>query len=90
VNYLHYELEAGPDDVVEVTLSNAANVQLLDEPNFSNYKTGKPFRYTGGYAKTSPCRLSPPRRGRWHLVIDIGGYAGRLSASVAVRKTVHA
>ena len=30
MNFLKYEVSAGPDDIIEVTLSNAANVRLLD------------------------------------------------------------
>lgn len=81
MNYLHYELQVGSGDVVEVTLDSAANVQLLDDANYANYQAGRSFDYTGGYAKSSPCRLRPPRPGRWHLVIDLGGHAGTVSAS---------
>ena len=90
MNYLHYELDAGPQDVVEVSLDNAANVQLMDTANYTNYRAGQQYRYTGGYAKSSPCRLSPPRRGNWHLVVDLGGYPGRVNASVRVLRVASA
>ncbi|MDQ3814024.1 MAG: DUF1883 domain-containing protein [Armatimonadota bacterium] len=84
MNYLHYELDAGPDDVVEVTLDHAANVQLLDETNYLNYRDGRPYTYRGGYVKTSPYRIRPSYQGHWHLVIDLGGYAGTVRASAKV------
>ncbi|MCH8054422.1 MAG: DUF1883 domain-containing protein [Planctomycetes bacterium] len=84
MNYLHYEFELGPDDIIEVTLDHAANVQLLDPPNFQNYKNGKPFKYTGGHVRTSPYRCRPPRSGHWHLVVDLGGGAGTVRASAQV------
>lgn len=84
MNYLHYELDVSPDDVIEVTLDKQANVRLLDYSNYQNYKNGKDHKYYGGNAKVSPVRLRAPSSGRWHLVIDLGGYAGTVKASVNV------
>lgn len=71
--------------VVEVTLSgNAANVRLLDGSNFNAFKSGRRHQYTGGHATRSPVRLQIPRGGRWYLVIDYGGYAGRGRAGVRI------
>ena len=81
MNYLHQEFDAAPSDVIEVTLDHAANVLLLDETNYASYRGGKPYRYQGGYVRYSPFRISPPSEGRWHLVVDLGGYAGRVRAS---------
>lgn len=82
MNYLHYELDLRPGDVVEVTLDKQANVRLLDASNYSRYKRGERHTYHGGLAKQSPVRLSPPHAGKWHLVIDLGGYAGTVHAGV--------
>lgn len=81
MNYLHYEFEAGPDDLIEARLDKAANVLLMDGPNYEQYRRAAPFRYHGGYVTTSPYLLSPPSHGHWHLVIDIGGQAGTVHAS---------
>lgn len=84
MNYLHHEFDANPEDVIEVTLDRAANVQLLDASNFENYKDGRKYHYYGGYAKESPVRLSVPRSGHWHVVIDLGGGAGTVRASARI------
>jgi hypothetical protein len=82
MEYLHREFELSEGDVVEVTLAgNAANVLLLDDENFQSYRQGKPYQYSGGYARTSPYRIQAPRGGRWHLVVDLAGGAGRVQAS---------
>lgn len=86
MNFLHYELDLSLGDIVEVTLDKQANVRLLDSANFSYYKQGKKHRYYGGLAKMSPVRLTSPRSGHWHLVVDLGGYTGRVSASVRTLK----
>lgn len=86
MNFLHTELQLGPNDTVIVTLDKQANVRLLDDLNFHSYKNGRQHTYYGGLAKESPVRLRPPRSGRWHLVIDLGGYAGTVNASTHVER----
>ena len=86
MNFLHYELNLDSDDMVEVTLDKQANVRLLDASNFADYESGRRHNYYGGLAKVSPIRLKPPHAGRWHLVIDLGGYAGTVRASVRTLK----
>jgi hypothetical protein len=82
MEYLHREFDLTQDDLVEVILAgNAANVLLMDADNFQNYLQGKPYKYHGGYARTSPFRIEAPKAGRWHLVVDLGGAAGRVQAS---------
>jgi hypothetical protein len=82
MNYFHQEYDAGPDDVIEVTLDGQANVILLDDLNFSHYRKGEFYRYYGGLAKHSPTRLVPPRLGKWHVVVDLGGYTGTIRVGV--------
>jgi hypothetical protein len=86
MNFLHYDLNLASNDVVVVTLDKQANVQLMDDANFSNYRSGHRFTYSGGLFKTSPARLRAPHAGHWHLVIDLGGYSGTVRASVNVVK----
>lgn len=84
MRYLDYDLDVSAGDVVVVELNRAANVRLLDSNNFSRYRRGERHQYIGGLARVSPVRLSVPRNGHWHLVVDLGGYAGSVSASVSV------
>lgn len=81
MEFIKYEFEAGPDDVVEVSLSGQANVRLLDSANFHSFRTGRQHRYIGGLARMSPVRLRPPHQGHWYVVIDLGGYSGRIRHS---------
>lgn len=86
MNFLNYDLQLDANDVVEVTIDRQANVRLLDEINFLNYRNGERHTYYGGLAKVSPVHLRPPHAGHWHLVIDLGGYAGVVRASVRTIK----
>ncbi len=70
---------------VIVTLRNQANVQLMTRTEYSNYKAGRRFRYYGGRVTRSPFPIVVPANGHWVLAIDLGGYAGRIQASVTVQ-----
>ncbi|HVF05260.1 MAG TPA: DUF1883 domain-containing protein [Frankiaceae bacterium] len=70
---------------VVVTLKNQANVQLMTSSEYRNYKAGRRYHYHGGRVTRSPFRVTVPSNGHWVVAIDLGGYAGRISASVAVQ-----
>lgn len=86
MKFTHYDLghlEKGR--IVEITLKgNAANVQLLDSSNFSNYRNGKRYRYIGGLAKQSPIRLQTTHSSHWHVAIDLRGLGGNVRSAVNV------
>jgi hypothetical protein len=86
MNFLHTDIgNQSPGALVTVTLRGTeANVLLLDTVNFQSYKASRGYHYTGGHYKQSPVRLRVPHSGRWHVVVDLGGAAGSVNASVAV------
>ncbi len=86
MNFLQYSLQLGQNDTVIVQLDKQANVKLMDTLQFENYRHGRQHRYYGGLAKASPVHLKSPSAGHWYLVIDLGGYAGTVKASVSVRR----
>lgn len=57
---------------------------LVDPVNLGRYKSGRRFEYFGGHFTRSPARITVPRAGHWHVVVDLGGAAGRVEASVNV------
>jgi len=71
MNFLHSEVTIRRGQSIVVKLDRAANVQVLDDSNFSRYRP------------TTPAVITPPP-GRWHVAIDLGGAAGGVSASVSV------
>ncbi len=81
MNFLQYEFDAGPADLIQVILYGKANIRLLDWNNFQKYLKGENHTYYGGHATTSPVNLRPPRQGHWYVVVDLGGYAGTVRAS---------
>ena len=86
MNYMKFDLGTlGSDRIVEITLQgSAANVRLLDHPNFFNYTRGKGYNCTGGLTKLSPITFAIPCHGHWYVVIDMEGLKGKPEASVKV------
>jgi hypothetical protein len=89
-HHLHWEVDTGPDDVVEVILTGPANAMLMDSTNYEHYRRGDSLRYHGGFAKDSPFPITPPHPGRWHLVVDLGGYTGHVRAGGRVVQKANA
>ena len=85
MNFLQFDLGSRQrGEVVEVTLTNGANVRLMSSSDFSNYRSGRQHRFIGGRATQSPVRLQIPSSGRWYVAVDMQGLRGSTRASVNV------
>jgi hypothetical protein len=86
MQYQYYDLGSlKGGEIVEVRLfGNAANVRLMDSSNYSNFKTGRRHRFYGGHVTRSPYMVSVPHASHWYVVVDLGGYSGRVRSSVQV------
>ena len=85
MQFLQYKLgHRKRGEIVEITLTSGANVRLMDQSNFTNYKAGRRYRCYGGLATRSPVRLPIPSSGQWHVVIDMEGMRGSTRANVRV------
>ena len=82
MRYLYYDLGEQEQEtwVVAHLRGSAANVILVDPPNFDRYRFGQFFQYTGGLCTRTPARLQIPHDGHWYLVIDCGGYRHHVHA----------
>ena len=85
MNFVQYDLGNRKNgEIVEVALSSGANVRLMTNSEFSNYKNGRSHRFIGGLAKRSPVRLQITSFGHWYVVVDMQGLSGSTKASVRV------
>ena len=86
MRFNHHDLGYQPrGTVVEVMLAgSAANVRLMDSPNFQSYRSGRRHRYYGGLMRQSPARLSIPHSGHWHVTVDMQGLRGETRSAVRV------
>lgn len=74
MKFQHYDLgHKSRGEIVEVTLTAAANVRLMDTSNFNSYRNGRRHQYHGGLITRSPFRIAIPRSGHWHLTVDMNG-----------------
>jgi hypothetical protein len=74
-DHLQKRLFLKDGDAVEVDCDTQANVILMDDSDYTNYKSGQSYHYYGGFFTHFPARLAPPRSGYWNVVLDLG--AGR-------------
>lgn len=86
MKFTHHQLgNLEADTTIELSLKgNAANVRLMDDHNFRQYKRGRRHRYQGGLIKKSPIHFKTSKRANWHLTVDLAGLAGRVSSSVKI------
>ena len=85
MQFIHTDLgQRKRGEIIQVTLTSAANVRLMNSSNFSNYKLGRRHKYSGGLVKKSPFRLQIPSLGHWHIAVDMQGLRGSTKASVTV------
>lgn len=73
--------------VVTFTLSgSAANCVLVDAANYSNFRSGRKFRYLGGAVTASPYKLQVPDNGHWYAVVFLGAYRGPVRSNISVSR----
>ncbi|MDR3331152.1 MAG: DUF1883 domain-containing protein [Synergistaceae bacterium] len=76
------------NEVVEVTLSSRAYVRLIDDDNFSLYKTGGKYSFFGGIVRFSPYHIAIPRDGNWHIAVDMGDKSGKIAMKITATAKV--
>ena len=83
-DYLHQRLFLQDGDVVEVDSDVQANVILMDDSDYANYKQRRSHQYYGGFFTHFPARLTPPHSGYWNVVLDLGGGEASVRHSMRV------
>lgn len=85
MNFTHYNLgHKSKSEIIEITLTNAANVRLMNSSNLSNYKNGRRHQHYGGYITKSPCRFVIPSSGIWHVTVDVEGLQRSTRSSLRI------
>ena len=84
MNYLHYKVNAGPAKIIKVSLSDSANVRLLDTLNYYKYRLGKSYNSSSEHSGKMACTFKPPHKGEWHVIVDLAGQGPEVRAFVEV------
>jgi hypothetical protein len=83
LDFLQFDLGSRQrGEIVEITLTSGANVRLMTNSEFSNYKNGRRHQFIGGLAKRSPIQLQIPSSDHWYVAVDMQGLRGSTRASV--------
>ena len=74
MQYAYYDLgEQKENATVEITLSSAANVQLLDTANYDLFRHHQEHKSIGQYVYLSPHRITIPEKRHWYVAIEAPG-----------------
>jgi hypothetical protein len=87
MRYIHYQVQAGPDQLIQVNLDAKAYVRVLDEYEFSKYQKGKTQGTHSILVENGIFQYRPHRTGLWHVIVDLDGLEGQVNASVDVFST---
>lgn len=84
MQHLHKHLRLFEDDELELRITGAAHVFLMDDDNYRYYREGEEYDYYGGLVRRSPLRLKAPYAGAWHLVIEQAEHGKPLDVVVQI------
>jgi hypothetical protein len=84
MGYLHYKVSAGENKAIRVSLSNRANVRLLDTLNYYKYRAGRPYESESEFSEGTRLLIRPPHKGEWHVIVDLKGQGAEVRAVVDV------
>jgi hypothetical protein len=84
VNYLHYRVQAGPGKAIRVSLSDIANIRILDPLNYYKYRAAKRCQSAVESKNDLVLSFVPPHKGEWHVIVDLAGQGEEVRAVVDV------
>jgi len=84
MSFLHKREHMNQGDTAVVDCSHQCNVMLIDDNNFTKYKSGQQFKYYGGHYKILPARITAPHTDYWNIVLDLGGGSATVTHSIQI------
>ena len=82
MDFIHAEQHLNAGDEVVVNSTHQCNISLTTDAEFWNYKSGRQFRYHGGFFRMFPASVVVPTSGHWNVTLDLGGGAANISYSI--------
>lgn len=84
MQFLHKRAYIEAGSKVKITLDKQANVKLMTDSNFNQYKNGRKHMFYGGRALQSPIIIPIPNTGMWNITIDLGIGGGSVKHSIQI------
>lgn len=82
--HLHTAVYLKPDGSLRVTLSDPAEVYLMERDNYKAYLAGKDYDFYGDSFDFSPVKVQAPYEGEWHVVITQGDRGNDLQVALQI------
>ena len=60
-------------DIIVVDCDHECNVRVMDDSDFSSFRSSGRHSYYGGFYQRLPARIAVPHDGYWNTTIDLGG-----------------
>lgn len=73
MDFIHSREHLDAGDSVVLNCDTQCNFTLMDDVNFSSFKSGQGHEYYGGFFERFPARVTAPRSGYWNIVLDLAG-----------------
>lgn len=87
MEWIHAREYLSSDQKVRVDCDTQCNVLLMDDHNYSRYRTGQSCNTYGQYYRYFPAEIPAPRSGHWNIVIDAGGAGFKYNISVVPKSS---
>lgn len=84
VTHLHRSLQLNKNQVIKLVLDTPANVYLLEGNNYHLFMQDRPYDSHGAEVEKSPFLMSPPRPGKWELVIFSSIPGAKVKAEISI------
>lgn len=85
-DFLHSREYLQKGDIALLDCDTQCNFMLMDDANFSSYRSGRRFSYHGGHFTHFPARIVAPHAGHWNAVVDLGGAGANIRYSLSFVK----
>ena len=85
-DFIHRREYLEEGDIAVLDCDTQCNFLLLDDLNFSAYRSRRSYRYHGGFFRRFPARIVAPHSGHWNLVLDLGGGRATIRYGMSVIK----
>uniref|UniRef100_UPI00402526F0 DUF1883 domain-containing protein n=1 Tax=Escherichia coli TaxID=562 RepID=UPI00402526F0 len=85
MSYIHSREHADHGDVISVHCSHQINVLVLDDANYSKYRSGRQCTYYGGFYTRFPANIAVPHSGYWNVVLALPpGHRANIQYSINI------
>lgn len=83
MKHIHAREYLSGRSTVRVDCDHQCNVLLMDDRNYTSYRSGRRFEHYGGSYTHFPALIGVPRSNHWNVVIDLGGRSANIRYDIS-------